>query len=458
MTSMSGLPWTHRAVEAALGLNRVDLPGPEVSYSEVSTDSRTLRPGALFVALSGERFDGHAFLNQAAQAGARGAVVRAGTTPVPGLRFYEVADTLRAYGDLARARRRQVTGPVVAVTGSNGKTSTKEMLAAVLRTAYRTHVTPANDNNLVGIPQTILAAPQDTEAMVIEAGANQIGEIPRAREIIEPTVAVITNVSPCHLEGFGTVEGIMAEKLALLDGVALGLVGTEPAVLAGRARQRARRVLVAGLAGADRVPEKVTVDADGHPILAVDGQIIRLPFIGRHQAANAMLAWAMVQELGLDRVRAAEALRNVVIPGGRGELQQFGELSLLNDCYNSNPASFRAAIASAAAIRGARRLVFVAGTMRELGVRSPELHAEIARSLVELNPDLLAVVGDFVAAVAPYAADLGDRLLTAPDPAALGPLLKARLRGDELVVLKASRGVALERIIPVLTGSPTPQH
>jgi UDP-N-acetylmuramoyl-tripeptide--D-alanyl-D-alanine ligase len=171
-----------------------------------------------------------------------------------------------------------------------------------------------------------------------------------------------------------------------------------------------------------------------------------------------MLAWTVVQELGLDRVRAAEALRQLVIPGGRGEVRQVGQLTLLNDCYNSNPASFRAAIASAAAMRAGRRLVFVAGTMRELGERSAELHGEIARALVELNPDLLAVVGDFVAALAPYGPQLGDRLLTAPDPLALGPLLRARLRGDEFVVLKASRGVALERIIPQLTGSATPQH
>jgi len=450
---MLSLQWTHDAVLAALDAGTDGKAGPAVPYTGVSTDTRTIRPGALFVALSGERFDGHAYLAQAAAAGAGGAVVRSGTPMVEGLRLYEVADTLRAYGDLARARRRQLSGPVVAVTGSNGKTSTKEMLAAVLSTAYRTHATPANDNNLVGIPQTILAAPDDTEAMVIEAGANQLGEIPRAREIIEPGVAVITNVSPSHLEGFGSLEAVMAEKLALLDGVPLGVVGTEPAALAGRARQHARRVLVAGLAAADRIPERVSVDTDGHPTLSVDGQIIRLPLIGRHQAANAMLAWTVVQELGLDRVRAAEALRHLVIPGGRGELRQFGRLTLLDDCYNSNPASFRAAIASAAAIRGGRRLVFVAGTMRELGERSAELHGEIARALVELNPDLLAVVGDFAAALAPYAPQLGDRLLTAPDPLTLGPLLRARLQGDEFVVLKASRGVALERIIPQLTGS-----
>src|SRR5690606_33683962 len=159
-------------------------------YSVISTDTRTLTEGALFVALKGERFDGHDHLAEAREAGATGAVVRAGTAPVAGLVLYPVTDTLAAYGLLARARRREIRGPVVAIGGANGKTSTKEMVAAVLGTRYRVHSTPANDNNLVGIPKTILAAPEDTEALVIEAGASVRGELARARRVIEPTVTV----------------------------------------------------------------------------------------------------------------------------------------------------------------------------------------------------------------------------------------------------------------------------
>ncbi len=185
---------------------------------------------------------------------------------------------------------------------------------------------------------------------------------------------------------------------------------------------------------------------------------IRLPLLGRHQAGNAMFAWTLVRELGLDRAAAAAALESLALPGGRGDLIQSGGLTILNDCYNANPASFRAAIATARAMRGSRPLVFVAGTMRELGAASAALHAEVAALLVDLRPDLLAAVGEFVPALAPHAEALADRLLTAPDAPALGPLLAARLAGDELVVLKASRGVALERIIPHLTGSAAPQH
>jgi len=421
------------------------------TFTGISTDTRTIRPGALFVALEGERFDGHTFLAAAATAGATGAIVRKGTAPVPGLRLFPVPDTLRALGDLAAAARRRITGPVVAITGSNGKTTTKEMAAAVLQTRYRTHATRANDNNLVGIPLTILAAPADTQALAIEAGANLLGEIPRAREIIQPTVALITNVAPSHLEGFGSIEGVMKEKLALATAVPLAIVGTEPPALAAGARQVAKRVVTAGLEGADQVPDAATLSPEGRPRIKVDGREIALPLLGMHQAANAMLVWALAKELGLDPAAAAAALERVVVPGGRGEIVQQGGLTILNDCYNANPASFRAAIATARTLRGGRRLVFAAGTMRELGAEAPALHATIARELVDLEPDLLAVVGDFVPALAPYAARLGDRLVTAPDALALGPKLAARLRGDELVVLKASRGVALERIIPLLT-------
>jgi UDP-N-acetylmuramoyl-tripeptide--D-alanyl-D-alanine ligase len=425
-------------------------------FTQISTDTRSIVPGALFVALTGDRFDGHEYLTAAAAAGARAAVVRRGTPPVKGLELLEVDDPLRALGNLARARRRELTGPVVAVTGTNGKTSTKEMLAAVLRTRYRTHATRANLNNLVGVPTTILEAAPDIEALVVEAGANVPGEIARYREIIEPGVAVITNVGAGHLEGFGSVEGVMREKLALAAGVPLAIVGVEPPSLAERARSVAERVVSAGLEDGDVHPDHLSIDSLGRASFAIDGVEITLPLPGRHLAANAMLAWALVRHLDLDRSAAAAALGTLTIPGGRSELTQAGHLTILNDCYNANPQSFRAVIATAAAMRQGRRLVMVVGSMRELGPAAAPMHQEIARELVALNPDLLAAVGDFVPALEPYAGQLGSRLLTAADPLQLGPRLAERLQGDELVVLKASRGVALERIVPFLTLRPNP--
>ena len=440
------MSWSSEFVAEALGLPA----GPAREFSEISTDTRTLLPGALFVALVGERFDGHDHLERARDAGAAGAVVRKGTRLVPGVALLEVDDTLRAYGLLARARRREIKGPVIAITGSNGKTSTKEMVAAVLRTGFAVHATRFNLNNLVGIPQTILAAPAGTNALVIEAGASVPGEIGRAREIIEPSVAIITNVGDSHLEGFGSRNGVMQEKLTLLTDVPLGVVGTDPPDLGRQARSRARRVLTGGLKDSDVAPSTLSLDDSGRPCFTIDGVEVRLPIRGQHQAANAMLAWALVRDLGLDRKSAAAALSSLALPGGRGEVLEMGGLTIVNDAYNANPASFRAAIATAQAMRRGRRLVFIAGSMRELGKDTTRFHHEIAGELAALNPDVLGVVGDFVPAIKPHAAVLGERLLRASDPMALGPLLKARLKGDELVVLKASRGVQLERILPFL--------
>ncbi len=441
------MKWSDRVVRAALGLSG---PATDAVYSGISIDTRAIAPGALFVALKGERFDAHDFLPGAQAAGATGAVVRRGTAPVPGLALYPVDDTVRALGDLAHARRKTITGPVIAITGTNGKTSTKEMLAQALRTRYRTWATRINLNNLIGVPLTILEAPADTEALVVEAGASLQGEMARHREVIEPSIAIITNVTAGHLEGFGSGEGVLNEKLSLLDGVPLALVGTEPSGLADLARQRARKVITAGLRDADRVPLRVEMTADGRPRLSVGDQRFLLDARGKHQAGNAMLAWAVTEALGLDPARVARSLEALPLPGGRGELSQHGGLSVLHDAYNANPASFRAAIELARSLRGKRRLVFVAGTMRELGESSAAHHSEIAALLVGLRPDLLAAVGDFVPALEPYRAALGNRLLTAPDATLLAPKLAARIEGNELVVLKGSRGVALERVLPDL--------
>jgi UDP-N-acetylmuramoyl-tripeptide--D-alanyl-D-alanine ligase len=434
------------------------LPGPasDVAYAGISSDTRRLPSGSLFVALKGERFDAHDFLSSAAAAGATGAVVRAGTPELPGVLLYRVPDTLHALGELAHARRKTLSGPVVAVTGTNGKTSTKEMLAAALRTRYRLHATRSNLNNLVGVPLSILEAPDDIEAMVLEAGANQLGEMARHRQVIDPSITVITNVAAGHLEGFGSSEQLLREKLALADGVALAVVGTDPPQLAELARLRARKVLSAGLLGADRVPSKVELGPEGTPRVSLGRHSFRLNALGKHQASNAMLAWTVGEVLGLDPAKVAASLETVELPAGRGELLQYGGLTVLHDAYNANPASFRAVIELARALRGTRRLVVVAGTMRELGESSVAYHREVAALLLALHPELLCAIGDFVAPLEAHRATLGDRLLTAPDAAALAPLLAERLQGDELVVLKGSRGVALERLLPDLAARASP--
>ncbi|MGH7569723.1 MAG: UDP-N-acetylmuramoyl-tripeptide--D-alanyl-D-alanine ligase [Gemmatimonadales bacterium] len=443
-------PWTSAWVAEVL-----EAPAPHrATYTGVSTDTRQLTGGELFVALKGERFDAHEYLADAKARGAGAAVVRRGTAPVDGLPLFPVADTLVALGRLARARRRSLPdgSPVVAVTGSSGKTSTKEMLRAALSVRYRVHATTGNLNNLVGVPLTMLGAPADTEALVVEAGASVPGEIARLREIIEPTIAVITNVGYAHVEGFGSLEGVLREKLALLDGVPVAVVGTEPAALGTEARRRTRTIVAGAAAGADVRPETAALDDEGRVQLRWAGQSVTVPAAGFHQIDNAMIALAAAREAGADPGRALAALAGVRLPSGRGLVRPLGRLTVIDDTYNANPASLRRAVEFAhwLAARRGRPLAVVVGSMLELGSESAKLHTAAAREIVALGPALVAAVGAFVAAFEPHQRALGTRLLLAPDAEALGPKLRAALTGDAVVLLKASRGVALERVLRFL--------
>jgi UDP-N-acetylmuramoyl-tripeptide--D-alanyl-D-alanine ligase len=427
-----------------------DVPATLVC-SGVSTDTRTLAPGDLFVALAGERFDGHGFLEAARDAGAAAAVVRRGTPLVAGLTLVAVDDTLHALGRLARVRRAAVPGPVVAITGTNGKTATKELAARALGVRWQVHATPGNLNNEVGVPLTILSAPADAEALVVEAGASVPGELARLREVIAPTAAIVTNVSAGHLQGFGGVDGVLAEKVSLLVGVALAVVGTEPAELAARARDAARRVVSAGLSPRAAVrPDTWTLDAAGRPQLVFRGVTIRLPLAGRHQVANAMLALALAEQLDVDLARVGAALERVTLPAGRWEMRTVGDRTVIHDAYNANPASMLAALETVAAMRGDRPLVVVVGSMLELGAAAAAEHARVAEAIVRLGPALVGAVGEFVPALERHRARFGNRLVTGADADALGRALALRLPARALVLLKGSRGMRLERALPHL--------
>ena len=439
--------WTSARVADALGTTS---PVSAV-FPHVSTDTRALVPGDLFVALQGERFDAHDFLAEARARGAAAAVVRRGTPPVTDLPLFAVEDPLAGLGVLARTRRRALAAgrPVVAITGSSGKTTTKELARAALSPRYRVHATAANLNNEVGVPLTILAAPDDTEALVVEAGASVPGEIGRLRAIIEPTIAVITNVGYAHVEGFGSIASVLLEKLALLEDVPVAIVGLDPPELALEARRRTRTIVAGAGPAAEVQADSVGLDAEGRCVLRWLGREVRLPLFGLHQGDNAMLALAAAQEAGVDPAAALAALAAVTVPGGRGRVVHQGDLTIIDDTYNANPGSLARAVESAAwlARERGRPLAVVVGTMLELGPESARLHAAAAADIVRRGPALVAAVGEFAGAFAPYRERFGERLLVAEDAAALGPELKAALHGNEVVLLKASRGVALERVL-----------
>ena len=458
---MSGFRWTAAEVRRAL---EIDSPAGDVEFSGIGTDTRKIERGSLFVALQGANFDGHAYLAEAAEKGATGAVVSRVPEDAPqGMTLFVVADTLHALGKLGRHRRRALGGRVVAVAGSNGKTTTKELLRAVLSSTFRVHATEANLNNQVGVPLTLLAAPDDAEAAIVEAGTNEPGEVTLLSRIIEPDAAIITSIGEEHLEGLGSVEGVLREELAIFDGLAPGgmaFVADEPAELPEGAQERigGMRLRVAGFdARADLFPdggkEGVRFRPDGSTEWSFRGVPIHLPLPGMHNVRNALLALGVATEWGVTIEDAAKGLAAMKVPKMRNEWLRIGTVGVIADCYNANPPSMRAALDLLATVPAEGEKVAVIGTMRELGDHAEQLHRELAlhaAGLVGHGIDRVVATGDFVRAFHENHSELGDRLISAEDPLQAYEALRPALRGNETVLLKGSRGVALERLLPLI--------
>jgi UDP-N-acetylmuramoyl-tripeptide--D-alanyl-D-alanine ligase len=420
----------------------------------VTTDTRAIAPGDLFVALRGERFDAHDFLADAVAKGAAAVVVHdAERGRDLGVPVYVVTDTLVALGRLARYWRRAWGSgrTVVAVAGSNGKTSTKELLRAALGGALDVHATTGNLNNLVGVPLTLLATPPSAELAVIELGTNMPGEIATLRAIAEPEIAVVTSIGEEHLEGLGDLAGVLREESDVFDGVKVAVVPANQPEVAAAARGRARSIVAAGLDAGDFRAERWSIGPDGEGELVVDGVTVRPPVRGLHNLRNTMLALAVARACGVPLEVAARGIAAMPVPSMRTAWGRLGRATLINDAYNANPGSARAALELLTHAGPGRQRVAVLGTMRELGAHADAMHDEIARRALESGADVIAGVGDFVAALARVAP--GDpRVVAAPDVEELWSRLAPRLAPDALILLKASRGVRLERLVPHLEG------
>ncbi len=454
---MTPFAWTDARVREALGLAR-ERGEEAIAYAGVSTDSRTVAREALFVALVGERFDGHDFVADAAAAGAAGAVVSRPPDGVEDLVLYRVDDTLEALGRLARYRRRHLSARVVGITGSSGKTTTKDLVRGALEPAYRVHATRGNLNNRIGLPRTVLDAPDETQILVLEMGTNEPGEIGILTGIAEPGYGVVTTVSETHLEELETLEGVLAEKLDLLRGLTepgVGVVSDEPPVLAEAARGAAERVRVAGWSEAadpDLRPGSPEPDDRACFRFRWRDETVTLRIPGRHAVQNALLALAVADELEVNASDAARGLGRVEPPSMRGELRSVGGLTLILDCYNANPQSVRAALELLGAYPASAPRVAVLGTMLELGRESDRLHREVLSDALDRPLDLVVATGAFAEAARERGPEEGGApaLVAADDPADAYPLLRERLGGKEVVLLKGSRGVALERLLPLL--------
>jgi UDP-N-acetylmuramoyl-tripeptide--D-alanyl-D-alanine ligase len=429
------------------------LAGPDAAFGVVGTDTRTLPPGSLFVAIEGERFDGNDFVAVAAEKGAAGAMVsRLQDLPLPQI---EVDDTRRAFGAMARAWRENFDIPVIAVTGSAGKTTVKELAGAILGTGRKVCITEGNLNNDIGVPLCLMRLDASDEAMVVELGANHAGEIANLGRLVEPTIAVITNAGAAHLEGFGSVAGVAAAKGELIDclpddGVAV-LNADDAYFEEWRRRAGRRRVLSFGLdAPADYRPvgEAGAEDGGSRFVVATPGGDrldIFLPLLGRANLANALAAIASASAAG---ARPDEIRRGL---GGirpvRGRMQKRRGLrgaTLIDDSYNANPSAARSALDYLAARRGRRILAL--GDMLELGDESVALHREIGE-YARGRCDALVAIGDLAAEAAE---GFGDRASCFADIESAASMLREELAADVTVLIKASRSMGLERLVAAL--------
>jgi len=447
----------------------------------VSIDSRTVARGELFFAVRGERHDAHKFVAGALGAGALAAVIAAGRAreyePALHSRLLGVDDPLAALQRLAREWRlawRRAAGSsgarrlLAGVTGSVGKTTTKEILAALLGTRFGTLKSTGNLNNLFGVPLTLALLGPEHDAAVIEMGMSRMGEIARLAWMAQPEVGVVTRVAPVHLEFFASVEEIALAKRELIEGLAgdepVAVLNADDARVAAFAqvieRREAGRVITFGVSpGADfratRITERGVEGTELEYVGPAGAVTLRLPLVGRYNALNALAALAAASCWGIGAAEAERAFAGITAGAMRGEILRFeAGYTVINDCYNSSPAALAAAVASLAHVPEARRRILVAGEMLELGPASPQLHREAGAQAAAFGKIgwIIGVQGE-AAQILRGAAAAGhspaqQRFFSSAAEAA--EFLPGFLERGDVVLLKGSRGVHLERVVDAL--------
>jgi UDP-N-acetylmuramoyl-tripeptide--D-alanyl-D-alanine ligase len=433
------------------------------SLAGVSTDSRSIKPAELFFALRGERFDGHRFVAEALRRGGRGAVVDQKGQGIADetISIIQVADTLQALGDLANLWRRRHPIPVIAVVGSNGKTTTKEMVAGILERRDTVLKNPGNLNNLIGLPLSLLKMNSNDRVAVLEMGMNRTGEILRLTRIAEPDLGIVTNIGPVHLEGVGSIEGVTKAKGELLEGMgARGTLifnGDDPRVVGLSRGFKGEKISFGIKNPADwRGTDLFTRDAGGvsFRLTGPFGEIaIALKLIGGHQVYNALAAAAATSHLGVGIEEIKEGLETFQFPPMRMELITLGTgIKIINDAYNANPPSMESALRTLAEITEGRKIA-VLGDMWELGEFGQQAHRELGRQTKEYGVDLLFLLGQFAPHVAQGAREAGmppEAICIGEDHHAVSLRLARQLQKGDWVLVKGSRIMKMETIIKEL--------
>ncbi|BAS27710.1 UDP-N-acetylmuramoyl-tripeptide--D-alanyl-D-alanine ligase [Limnochorda pilosa] len=462
------------------------LAGPsEGRVRGVSTDSRSVAAGQLFIPLKGERLDGHRFIEEAVEEGAGGALTEEGS--------HERAEAVRrlvarhdlwrgaflvgvpgssweAFHRLAEAHRARHRVPVVAVTGSNGKTTTKELVARILGSRWRTLRSPGNFNNDVGLPLTLLELGPEFEALVVEMGMRGAGEIARLCRMARPSVGIVTNVGPVHLELLGSMEAITAAKAELVEALpqeGVAVLNAEDSRVLGMRRRTAARVVTFGLEQGDASARDVRPHGQGMDFRLVwrgagveASTSVRLPLLGRHNVVNAVAAAAAGLALGFELDEVAGALAEAQAPKLRLETTEAQGRRVINDAYNASPASMAAALEVLQQVAQGRKGA-VLGDMLELGAVARDEHVRLGERAAAAGLDFLVVTGERAGDVAAGARGAGmdpARIHTAAGWEEAAELALALSRPGDTVLVKASRGLGLERVVARLAEEETRRH
>lgn len=430
---------------------RGELRNPaDLAVNAVVIDNRLVTPGCLFVAIQGERFDGHDFIPSAFEAGAAAAV--SDREIETGRPYILVKDTREALLDLARCYRRAFDGLVVGVTGSVGKTTTKEMIAAVLSAGCKTLKTQGNLNNAIGLPRTIFELDSTYEAAVIEMGMSALGEISLLSRTALPDIGVITNIGVSHLETLGTRENILKAKLEILEGMAPGA----PLVINGdndllQTVRLDRPVLTCGIDNPDADYRAVNIQPRGFDtefdIVYGDNTVhVLLPAIGEHNVLNALFGFAVGRFAGMEDAAIAAALGTYTPSGMRQNTRTVNGVMVIEDCYNASPDSMRAALTTLQQLGCAGRKIAVLGDMLELGPVSQQAHAEAGKLARECGVDALFCFGDLSRETAKHGEGIR-HVEWFDDKQSLAQSLSGFVQPGDAVIFKASRGMRLEEVI-----------
>ena len=423
-----------------------------------SIDSRTLNHGDLFIAIPGERFDGHEYVEEALEKGAAGALVQTGKR-VNGdsRRLLHVEDTVKALQSLGAAARRLWGKPLLAVTGSAGKTTTKEILAELLATRFRVMKSSGNLNNHLGLPLQLLKLEAEHDLAVVEMGMNHAGEISALGKLAHHDLAVVTAVAPVHLEFFDSLNGIARAKYEIIETLHPGgtaVLNADDDYVCQFGRDYKGRVVTFGIRrSADVSAQKIQLNgAEGSTFELVAGSVrepVKFPLVGEHNIYNALAAAAAAMDRGITPSQAAEALSVMKPADKRGQIVQIGGATIINDAYNSNPRALEAMIDTLASMK-AERHILIAGEMLELGPTADMLHRECGLHAAKKKIDLVIGVRGMAKDLAEAACGAGAQAQFVETPEQAGEWLAHNLRAGDAVLLKASRGVKLERALEIL--------